>query len=157
MVNGGMFDRIILGSDVRVNNWKWITHFGTCGATLIAQRWALTAAHCCNPTVLGKTLHFGSTQFDGSGEFVKDVKIVDFHLHAGFERATFVNDICLLQLSGNVQSNPNIAPACLPTDRLSDKFQGNCYIAGWGVLQEGGSAVPTNLQEARVPYVTQDR
>lgn len=157
MVHAGLFDRIILGQDVRINSWKWITHFGTCGATLIAQRWAMTAAHCCNPTVLDKPVTFGSTQFDGSGEMTKEVKIVDFHLHDDFNRNTFENDICLLQLSENIQANPNIAPACLPNDRMSDDFEGECFIAGWGVLAEQSSSVPTTLQEAIVPYVNHEK
>ena len=85
------------------------------------------------------------------------MKIVDFHMHIGFERSTFENDICLLQLSQNVKANPNIAPVCLPQDRMSDDFSGNCYIAGWGVLAENTNTIPTILQEAEVPYVKHDR
>ena len=47
---------------------------------------------------LGKTVTFGSTKFSGEGDFTQTVKIVDFHMHVGFERSTFENDICLLQL-----------------------------------------------------------
>ena len=85
------------------------------------------------------------------------MKIVDFHMHIGFERSTFENDICLLQLSQNVKANPNIAPVCLPQDKMSDDFSGNCYIAGWGVLAENTNTIPTILQEAEVPYVKHDR
>ena len=80
---------------------------------------------------------FGATKFDGSGDMTKEVRIVDFHMHHGFVHGTFENDICLLQLSENVQSNPNIAPACLPQERLPDNFNGRCFIAGWGTMQEG--------------------
>ena len=78
-------------------------------------------------------------------------------MHIGFERSTFENDICLLQLSQNVKANPNIAPVCLPQDRMSDNFSGNCFIAGWGVLAENTNTIPTILQEAEVPYVKHDR
>ena len=78
-------------------------------------------------------------------------------MHIGFERSTFENDICLLQLSQNVKANPNIAPVCLPQDRMSDDFSGNCFIAGWGVLAENTNTIPTILQEAEVPYVKHDR
>ena len=78
-------------------------------------------------------------------------------MHIGFERSTFENDICLLQLSQNVKANPNIAPVCLPQDKMSDNFSGNCFIAGWGVLAENTNTIPTILQEAEVPYVKHDR
>ena len=78
-------------------------------------------------------------------------------MHIGFERSTFENDICLLQLSQNVKANPNIAPVCLPQDRMSDNFVGKCFIAGWGVLAENTNTIPTILQEAEVPYVKHDR
>ena len=72
-------------------------------------------------------------------------------------RWQFKNDICLLQLSQNVKSTPDVAPICLPKNRLSDNFIGTCYIGGWGVLQESGDEMADRLQEAEVPFVNHGR
>ena len=157
-LQSGLFDRIIMGQDVASNSWKWITHFQNCGASLIAQRWAITAAHCCSPRMNGKPLTFGSIHFNGTGEFTQKVHVVDFQIHQEYiDDGKFKNDICLLQLSQNVKTTPDVAPICLPKKRLPDNFIGTCYIGGWGVLQEAGDEMADRLQEAEVPYVNHAR
>ncbi|CAG5109935.1 Oidioi.mRNA.OKI2018_I69.chr2.g4403.t1.cds [Oikopleura dioica] len=159
MITAGLFDRIILGQQVDTNHWKWIASLqGNCGVTLIAERWALSAAHCCSPSVIGKPITFGTTKLDGSGKDTKTVTIVDFQNHEQFgnvggHRGAFINDICLLQLSDNVKANANIGPACLPSKRIDENFQGECFIAGWGTLAEGEMIQPDTLMEAAVPLV----
>merc|ERR1712050_313977 len=42
-----LHDRIIGGQNAQEHAWVYIAYFYGCGATLIAQNWAVTAAHCC--------------------------------------------------------------------------------------------------------------
>jgi len=159
MITAGLFDRIIMGQQVKTNHWKWIASLqGQCGATLIAERWALSAAHCCGPNLVGKSITFGTSKLDGSGDETKTVTIVDFQNHQDFQTVggfsgAFINDICLLQLSDNVKANKNIGPACLPAEKIETSFKGECFIAGWGTLAEKEMIQPDTLMEAAVPYV----
>ena len=62
-------DRIIGGFDVEeLSDWNFIGNLnGACSATLIAKKWAVTAAHCCQEGILTKSVQFGSAQIFGQG------------------------------------------------------------------------------------------
>merc|ERR1711935_1014593 len=49
------------------------------------------------------------------GDFTQTVHVVDFQIHQSYvDDGKFMNDICLLQLSQNVKSTPDVAPICCP-------------------------------------------
>ena len=38
--------RIIDGTTVVPNSWKWIVHLGNCGGSILSSEWIITAKHC---------------------------------------------------------------------------------------------------------------
>jgi secreted trypsin-like serine protease len=101
-----------------------------CGATVIADRFLLTAAHCVDGVELGHL-----RVFMGHAAMKNIEKAI---IHTGYNNKTSDNDIALLQLESSVEFGATIAPVCLPLDKhYLGGMQGS--VVGWGFTSEGGS------------------
>ncbi|XP_053307627.1 chymotrypsin-C-like [Spea bombifrons] len=152
--------RVVNGEDVRPNSWPWqisLQYQGTsgwghtCGGTLIADNWVLTAAHCISSTrtyrvYLGK--HNLKNEEEGSIAISPEKIIV----HENWNSFLIINDIALIKLSQPVEVSDKIQPACLPAEGaiLANDFP--CYVTGWGRLYTNGP-IADNLQQALLPVV----
>merc|ERR1719348_2321890 len=95
---------------------------GHCGATLIANNWAVTASHCFfNPmgeqVVTKDTMSpvLGVHDITDPTEPNRQVLTIDeIVLHPSWDTATAANDIALLKLTQSVDLDA-WSPACLPT------------------------------------------
>lgn len=133
-----LHDRIIGGQNAQAHAWAYIAYFYGCGATLIAQNWAVTAAHCCTIPAWyfkDKDLCFGRDFKNGQNQDESPTQvsleqcsgIADIIQHPNYDRTTTVlNDICLLKLKSNVQYNAHVQPACLP--RQGDALQDDLVV-----------------------------
>ncbi|CAG5110022.1 Oidioi.mRNA.OKI2018_I69.chr2.g4473.t1.cds [Oikopleura dioica] len=149
-------DRIIGGENAQKNAWKWIGYFYGCGSTLIANDWALTAAHCCTIPAWyfkGKQLCFGRDERGVPAPNEQCAEIVDLIQHPLYDRSeTVLNDICLIRLGSKIKYTETVEPSCLPRMGASlsekDTKDVECFVAGWGYRQEGvGSSLPSILQD----------
>jgi secreted trypsin-like serine protease len=100
-----------------------------CGATLISNRFLLTAAHCIprnNPPVVAR---LGTVNpEEPSQEYT--IKRVIVHPDRKF---TNYDDLALIELDGIVKFDENVSPACL-YNRTEDLPTGTVFGAeGWGV------------------------
>merc|ERR1712048_181516 len=174
-----LHDRIIGGQNAQEHAWVYIAYFYGCGATLIAQNWAVTAAHCCTiPTwyfkdkdlCFGRDYKNGKPGQDDTPSLEQCAGISAIIQHPDYDRTTTVlNDICLLKLKSNIEYNDHVKPACLPRqgDGLGDDMVAdddavildngfplqkiNCFVAGWGYRQENKwTSLPDILQDAQV-------
>ncbi|CAN2388025.1 Belongs to the peptidase S1 family, partial [Pristimantis euphronides] len=156
-----ILSRVVGGIDVRPNSWPWQISLQyqassgawghTCGGTLIADNWVVTAAHCISSgrvyrVFVGK--HNLKEDEEGSAAITPEKIIV----HEKWNSFFILNDIALIKLSESVTKSNTVQPACLPADGalLSQDFP--CYVTGWGRLYTNGP-IADNLQQALLPVV----
>ncbi|XP_043355955.1 chymotrypsin-C-like isoform X2 [Dermochelys coriacea] len=152
--------RVVGGEDANPHSWPWQISLQydkngvwahTCGGTLIATNWVLTAAHCISSSrtyrvLLGKQ----NLEVEEPGSVAAAVeKII---VHEKWNSFLIINDIALIKLAEPVQLSKTIQPACLPENGaiLTQGFP--CYITGWGLLWTNGP-ISDDLQQALLPVV----
>lgn len=109
-----------------------------CGASIIADRWILTAAHC----VTGENVDFvravvGVIDLRDSDRNV--IQIEKAIPHEGYNSWTVENDVALLKTKSSIrQSTKEFSNTiCLPSS--GQQFNGSSVITGFGTTKEGGS------------------
>ena len=113
-----MTSRIVGGDPALPSTWSWTVflHFGknSCGGSIIAASWILTAAHCLeNISVSGITVYAGSNKKWIGSQILSVSTIL---VHPSFDKDTFVNDIALLHLSTPLNlTDPHVGVICLPS------------------------------------------
>ncbi|XP_033107883.1 serine protease 33-like [Anneissia japonica] len=147
--------RIVGGEDSQPGEWPWMlsynnygTHF--CGASLISEQWAITAAHCVSSTSW-MNITAGITTLDDNSVFRASVRIAETFIHPEYDDDVYYNDIALLRLDSPVQFNKFVQPICYESlEYLPDTV---CHVAGWGLLAEYGT-YPNTLQDTSVPLLS---
>ncbi|XP_065354168.1 mite allergen Der p 3-like [Calliphora vicina] len=148
--------RVVNGTATDVTKYPFIvslrgsTGSHSCGASIIAPRWILTAAHCVSGRSANQiNVQYGTTRINALGPNVVGVKRIV--MHEGYAPAkSYANDIALLELERSLVYNyKTIAPVTLPDSffEVSQTKQGAPGIlAGWGYDATGGY-IQSVLQE----------
>ncbi|KAF7284124.1 hypothetical protein GWI33_022583 [Rhynchophorus ferrugineus] len=152
--------RIVGGVETLVNEYPWMValHYNNrfyCGASLINNKYLLTAAHCVNGFSKERlSAVFLDHDRDNSYEtttFSRRIKAILKHRNYGKE-GNYNNDIALLLLDNEVPLNDMVRPVCLPPTGKS--FTGyNGVVTGWGATSQHGHIAP-KLQEVVVPIMS---
>ncbi|CAL4065872.1 unnamed protein product [Meganyctiphanes norvegica] len=162
-VNG---HRIVGGQVSNLHEWRWQAalrlrkdNLQVCGATLIADQWLVTAAHCV--TIFKKSdLYVSLGEHDkNTGSDTTATRHVDIRrviIHSQYDSKTNEHDIALLELD-SYTSNSNIHPVCLPTKHKDSTFAGTTGTAtGWGSTSWNGPD-SSHLQEVELPIITNNK
>ena len=157
--------RIVGGQPARIDNWPWQVWVVaaapdgwrlTCGGSIIAPRWILTAAHCLaddNGTSLADrgfeySVVFGEDRPQTNRGIPADRLIP----HERFNPSTLANDIALIRLTRNIPGNRSIQLSSESTDRVFARPGLCATVTGWGTTAEGGTG-STTLQRAELPII----
>uniref|UniRef100_A0A8C9THJ0 Suppressor of tumorigenicity 14 protein homolog n=1 Tax=Scleropages formosus TaxID=113540 RepID=A0A8C9THJ0_SCLFO len=159
--------RIVGGQNALEGEWPWqvslhIKGAGhVCGASVISNRWLVTAAHCVQddskikysqPGVwevyLG--LHDQTRKTDSKWTEKRNLKNIICHPY--YNSFTFDNDIALMELESPVTLNQYITPVCLPSVTHDFPAGKAVWVTGWGATKEDGYGAAV-LQKAEVRII----
>ncbi|XP_018562471.1 venom protease-like [Anoplophora glabripennis] len=120
-----------------------------CGASVISNRFLLTAAHCTRRTP--KIVRLGITKLDG--ENPQDFSVKRAALHPNYNYSHTYNDIALIEIEKNISFTEKIYPACL---YLQSDVPNSMIVTGWGKLSsETGDDRSNTLQKVTVAPTSQ--
>ena len=123
-----------------------------CGATLVSDKYVVTAAHCTAGSEAGDlSVLVGDTILNGeNGDTSFIINVVNIKQHEGYDSQATRNDIALLELEHtvNLTAYPNIKPICLP-GRYKTYGDQLGVVSGWGTVGSGLS-LNAHLHEVTV-------
>ncbi|XP_074207295.1 transmembrane protease serine 9 isoform X3 [Camelus bactrianus] len=129
-------------------------HF--CGATVVGDRWLLSAAHCFNHTKVELVrAHLGTTSLSGIGGSPVKVGLKRAVLHPQYNPSILDFDVAVLELARPLVFNKHVQPVCLPLAIQKFPVGRKCIISGWGNTEEGNATKPDILQWASVGIIDQ--
>ncbi|XP_060115633.1 chymotrypsin-like elastase family member 2A [Heteronotia binoei] len=148
--------RVVGGENVKPNSWPWQASLQysssgnwrhTCGGTLIATNWVMTAAHCISSS---KTYRVQLGKYDltvsEKGSVTVSPKKIVVHPKWDSSKVSDGNDIAMIKLSEHVTLSDKIQLACLPPANKILSGNSACYVTGWGRLETNGAS-PKVLQQ----------
>ncbi|XP_070152943.1 serine proteinase stubble [Polyergus mexicanus] len=140
---------------ISLRQWRSQTYLHKCGAALLNENWAITAAHCVESVPPSDLLlrigeHDLANEDEPYGYQERRVQIVASHPQ--FDARTFEYDLALLRFyEPLLPFQPNVLPICLPDD--DESYVGRtAYVTGWGRLYDEGP-LPSVLQQVAVPVI----
>ncbi|XP_058063057.1 trypsin 3A1-like [Anopheles bellator] len=147
--------RIVGGVDADIANYPYqlslrrVSH--SCGASVIAARWALSAAHCTfpPPAVTAVSLQGGSTDRTQGGIIFAIEEIIN---HPQYNDFNLENDVCVLRTAVDLVG-PNISPIGLDVSGATHVPGSRAVLSGWGI--DGTGSLPIILQRVDIPVVDQ--
>uniref|UniRef100_A0A670ZW93 Peptidase S1 domain-containing protein n=1 Tax=Pseudonaja textilis TaxID=8673 RepID=A0A670ZW93_PSETE len=156
--------RVVNGEDTVPYSWPWQVSLQyeqngafhhTCGGSLIAPDWVMTAAHCISRSrrykvVLGEY----NLKVKEAPEQHVPINSKDIFVNPNWNPSCVAcgNDIALLKLSRRPQLNDKVRLGCIPEPNTVLPNGYPCYITGWGRISTGGP-LPAKLQQALLPVV----
>ncbi|NXN87974.1 CEL2A elastase, partial [Bombycilla garrulus] len=151
-----LVSRVVGGEAARPYSWPWQASlqyqssgkwYHTCGGTLIATNWVLTAAHCISSSLTYRVV-LGKYNLDAEEEGSVALSPETIVVNKNWDEDDVSNgyDIALIKLPEHVTLSDQIQLACLPAAGSILSSNTACYVTGWGRLKTNGP-LPDDLQQ----------
>ncbi|KAG8435086.1 hypothetical protein GDO86_013154, partial [Hymenochirus boettgeri] len=162
--------RIVGGTKSTRGSWPWQASLRLkgyykearllCGATLINNCWALTAAHCFKR--FGKdtnrySLRVGDYHTGVEDELERELPLQKIVIHKAYQSNSNDNDIALVRVQGKeghcFAFSYHVLPICIPEKREKMINSKPCFISGWG---DTGTSYSRTLLQGSVSLLPKD-
>ncbi|KAM4606930.1 chymotrypsin-like elastase family member 2A [Discoglossus pictus] len=157
-----VLSRVVNGMEAAPNSWPWQVSlqyssggswYHTCGGTLIASNWVLTAGHCISSS-RSYRVQVGKHNLrlsEPKSQTIRVIKLIN-HPRWNSNQLSSGNDISLIKLETHVTLSDAIKLSCLPPAGYFLPNNFSCYVTGWGNIRTGGPA-PDVLQQGSLLVV----
>ncbi|KAF5284545.1 hypothetical protein FQA39_LY16995 [Lamprigera yunnana] len=139
--------RVVNGTDADIRDYPYVVslrflviHF--CGASILNERYILTAAHCFLSFNSDLSVQFGLTDIDLSYEQSIEVAVV--RAHKDFKPVVpGPNDIAVLKLKSAIPFGQYAQPVVLPLQNEVAPVGARSVLVGWGATVDEGTSSTT--------------
>lgn len=154
-------ERIVGGRDASIRDFPYqlsleVHQKHLCGAIIVTEKRALTAAHCTSHSASVMSVSYGSDLLNESN--YKRIALRKYIKHPKYDKFTMEYDIAVLFLKDSLVFNKRtIQPVKLPEagDTLLDGTV--MQVSGWGVTRHLNTKPSNRLQYVEVPIVDRKR
>jgi Trypsin len=148
--------QIVGGTVTTPGEYPWMAQLNyrgrfSCGGSLVARSWVLTAAHCVNGrSASDLQIILGDHRRSVTEGTEQTINVSSVVVHPSYNPATFNNDLALLQLASPATLNARVGLVELGTASLPGTL---LRVIGWGTTAEGGVSSDV-LRKVTVPRVS---